>query len=484
MIISRDILNKNLVTTGFRLYPNNTVDTVTTEYNDIIRSIDQVKEYLIKEKNAQPGQTVMLGVFYWPDYLSWFFACAELGLILAVVDYIKTEAGLKKFEVYGDIDYVVYDLHYPPGFEKFQDNLINSNDVRNYNYSGTPTPVWATSDTTLMYTTTSGTTGKPKLITNSHRYFWDLLDRNANLYGLKESDRCFHSKGLHHGSVSCAYFLPTIKYCSTHFHAPYGFAIDDLDEDILIPKWVELFQAEKINKCLMFYEQIDRLCEFLDISKKQHNDLTVFVLSRLKPSHIEKIVKEFNYKIISIFGSVEIGGPQFLPEITLENCDTYNPGVMGKPVDDMYKLKINSESLLEIKTPWTDEYVCLGDRFEVDNGNWIFKGRNNIYKINGRTIYALFLFEIVEGILGLKHEVDFDIIFDQECDSIYIRSNTAVDLKQVNIEILNLINEKEYQLNKNLVAPREQFFSGIKFDPESIRIICRGQVIDNNSVLV
>jgi acyl-CoA synthetase (AMP-forming)/AMP-acid ligase II len=155
MIISRDILNKNLVTTGFRLYPNNTVDTVTTEYNDIIRSIDQVKEYLIKEKNAQPGQTVMLGVFYWPDYLSWFFACAELGLILAVVDYIKTEAGLKKFEIYGDIDYIVYDLHYPPGFHKFGDKLVSSIAVREYQYSGNPTPVWATSDTTLMYTTTS-----------------------------------------------------------------------------------------------------------------------------------------------------------------------------------------------------------------------------------------------------------------------------------------------------------------------------------------
>ncbi len=56
---------------------------------------------------------------------------------------------------------------------------------------------------------------------------------------------------------------------------------------------------------------------------------------------------------------------------------------MGFIPDDFYKFRINRDSLLEIKTPWHDDYICSGDKFEVINDQWIYKGRENIYKING-----------------------------------------------------------------------------------------------------
>ena len=53
----------------------------------------------------------------------------------------------------------------------------------------------------------------------------------------------------------------------------------------------------------MFYEQIDDLIKYLNLDKKQHNNLTVLVLSKIKQQHLDVIIKDFNYKIISIFGS-------------------------------------------------------------------------------------------------------------------------------------------------------------------------------------
>jgi acyl-coenzyme A synthetase/AMP-(fatty) acid ligase len=484
-IITRDIINKDLVITSLKLdtTTDNVTSTVTT-YNNLINRIDTVKEFLITKYNVTPGQKIAICIIYWPDYVAWFFACCELGISFVVIDYPRTKEALAKFTVYGDIDYVAYDVHYPSGLNYYSGiTVINSNDVDNYNYSGNKTPIRVTSDSVLLYATTSGTTGSPKKIINEHKYFWDLMDRNARVLDLKYNDRCLHSKTLHHGSVSCAYFIPAMKHCSHHYHAPYNTFYGDVDETPLIKAWVNLIQEEKITKCLMFYEQIDDLIKYLDLKKKQHDNLTVFVLSKIKQFHLDVIIKNFNYKIISIFGSVETGGPLFLPQVTTDKIDSYDPFNMGSLLDDMFQLRINERSLLEIKTPWANDYVCIGDKFEINNKNeWIYGGRENIYKINGRTIYLLLLIQTVESSLKLKNEKDFDIIVDQKDDKIYIRSEQPIDLNQLNDSILNYINEKCYTICYNLVIPRNQCFSGIKFDQEYIRIVCRNAINQHQAV--
>jgi hypothetical protein len=57
-----------------------------------------------------------------------------------------------------------------------------------------------------------------------------------------------------------------------------------------------------------------------------------------------------------------------------------------------------------------------------------------------------------------------------------LRSTYPVDLEKLNNDILNYINEKEYKISLNLVIDRDECFSGIKFDPEYIRIICRSKL--------
>ena len=58
-------------------------------------------------------------------------------------------------------------------------------------------------------------------------------------------------------------------------------------------------------------------------------------------------------------------------------------------------------------------------------------------------------------------------------DSIYIRLNEDKDLNYINYNIQQLLGSGIYNISKKIVSPRSNFFSGIKFDPESIRITCR-----------
>jgi len=453
------------------------IKKTVTHYDDIIKSIDHAKEYLINVKKCRPGQKVIFCIWFWPDYITWFYACAELGLTFVVSDYPQSDITIKKLSIYGEIDYIIQDGSVPL-FEKFYpDKILNIKDAYEYNYSGNPTPTWAKEDDIILLATSSGTTGTPKIIENTHSWFYDTIEREKKVYQLKSEDRCFHSKGLHHGSVCTIYFLPVMKYCAHHYHAPFKFMQYDSSkfmdaEGPMICKWIELFQKEKINRCLMFSDQLEILNNFLKIEDKQHDDLIIYALSKIKQEEINNLVGNFGYKIVSIFGANEIKGFVFLPEITKDNYKSYNPSFMGKTLDNFYKVHIDNENYIIIEMP-DGSRIKTGDKFKIIDGNYYFLGRDNVYRIKNKTIYIDLLNEVIEKTINLKKDIDFDIIIDSEQDSIYIRLNENKDLDYINHNIQKMLASDVYNISKKIISPRSNFFAGIKFDPEAIRILCR-----------
>ena len=473
-LITREIINKNLTVTSLKLSSNSKVEKYVTSYDQLIKMIDQVKHYFIYEKNCQVGQKIIICNFYWPEYLACFFACTELGLIFVVSDYPKNESALEKLTVYGEIDYIIFDDHYPTVFNKFPEKLINSNLIFQEIIDPKKTPILVKPNDIVMLSTSSGTTGTPKVLSHTHEFFYQLLHRNAKLYSLKSNDRCFHSKGLHHGSVTGVYFLPSIRYCENHYHAPFKFTNDfnwfEIEEPI-IREAINLIQSEGINKCLVFYDQLNFLVNYLDISKKKQDDLLIFVLSKVTREQIDVIVRQFNYRIASIFGCTETSGPLFLPEINPSNYKTFDLINFGKPLDDFYKINIDDQNRLFVTMP-DSKIIVTGDKFNIENNEFIFQGRENLYRIKGKTLYLDHFNDVLENMLNLKKEIDFDIVIDVDHESIYIRLDRDIDLTSLNKKLVNDLGF-EYFISKKIIGPRNSFYSGIKFDPESIRIICR-----------
>lgn len=471
--IGRQILNEKFALKV--ILPNFGMNEYDREF--IIRSIDGAKTYLINEKKVKPGQKIVLINNAWPFYLIWFLAAAELGLSFVVSDYPRLSNSFsvqKKLSLYGSIDYVI---GYPGQdiWEYFIDDESQKIDFMDYNtYSDEHKgEFWASEDSILIYSTSSGSTGTPKVIAHDHKFFYDLALRNINIYDLKEHDKCLHSKGLHHGSVTGVFFLPTIIACRDHYYA-------EIHNENSIPaeEWVDAVQNEQITRLFLMGNTLELLSQHLSESKRQHDDLSIYVLSAINSDIIDSIVKNHRYSIYSIFGCTETSGPLFLPSITPTNLHLFQQNNMGPILDNFYHIEIDSEQLLQVRMP-DGEIICTGDKFSIVDENYIHKGRNTLYRIGETTIYLNLLIEAIENFLQKQHQDYFDVVLDKEFKKIWIRTDEFIKLKRLN----NFLREEiivpphqfseTYMIHGQLIGKRSEFITGIKFDPEEIRIRCR-----------
>jgi acyl-coenzyme A synthetase/AMP-(fatty) acid ligase len=471
--ISRQILNENfelkVLLADSKLYDY--------DLKFIIRAVNGAKTFLIKEKNVQAGQKIVLINNAWPFYLIWFLAASELGLSFVVSDYPRLSNSFsvqKKLSLYGSIDYVIgyteQDI-----WEYFLDDESQKIDFTDYfSYSDEhKDEFWATEDSILIYSTSSGSTGTPKVVAHNHKFFYDLALRNISLYDLKDQDKCLHSKGLHHGSVTGVFFLPTIMACNYHYYA-------EIHNENVMPAdiWTDFVQREQITRLFLMDKSLRSFSQHLSLSKKQHDNLDVYVLSSIDYDIIDSIVNKHKYSIYSIFGCTETSGPLFLPSVTPENVQSFQHTKMGPILDNFYQIEIDHQQLLRVRMP-NGDIVCTGDKFSIVNKDYFYGGRSTLHRIGETTIYLDLLIEAIENFLEKKHQDFFDIVLDKEAKKIWIRTDQYINLKRLNRFLRKEIivpphqYTETYMINGQLVGKRSEFVTGIKFDPEEIRIRCR-----------
>jgi hypothetical protein len=471
-IITRDIINKNFTATGLYLDENLQIQTEFIDYETLIHKIDLAKTFLVKEKNAKPGQHVLISTHFWPNYLIWFFACAELGMKFIVSDFPKSKLAFEQLPVIGIADIIIYDMVYPPGFddEKYKDGLFSSKVLDNYNPTELVTDIYAKEHEVILIGTSSGTTGVPKIIEHTHEFFYRNMHINADLYNLKESEKCWHNKNLQHGAVLGVFFLPTINRCATHFHAPFGMTLGQAEENIRAES-IKKIQSEKIDRIIIFFNQIEWFYKELDINKKQSENMIIHYVGNNTTEYINKIVGRFGYTMIPTFGSTETGGPIFYTEITPHNYKNWNTKLFGKPTKFFKNVTTLDNGLLEV----TDVYgqkIYTGDKFTVDSdGNFIFAGRENLCRVNGKNVYIDFLNSVIEDVAKIKHEIDFDLVFDDEKETFYIRTNTQLNLSDLNSKISQHADLRLYRISQQVIGTRKDFtIEGWKFSPAAIRL--------------
>ena len=309
--VSRHSLSKNFNLTSL-IDENGKIIKKTIKYDEFIILIDRAKHYLIKEKNAKHGQVALMACVFWPDYLVWWFACAELGITLTTSEFPKPVNLMNDPYIIGrDVDHWIFD--YQPmidhllsgtGASVWKDKIIVS-ECALYQHqisSDFDSPFWGEEDDILIRCLTSGSTGEPKAATHTQKYIMEIARRNLNIYNMSESTRYFHNRGLHHGGLAVCMLMPALIGCQNHYHAPYRYTAgtDDWMESEMVNAWVTMIQEEKINMTHFTPQVVDEFFKNIDVNKGLSENFVMFFSFKLKEESVKFLIENFKIKMVNL----------------------------------------------------------------------------------------------------------------------------------------------------------------------------------------
>lgn len=478
-VITRKILHPDLIV-RYKVYQLETDKSYTSETIDrksLCIDIAKAKTYLVKEKRFQKGDKVVLATTHWPEYLVWFFAVSELGGAFVISDspsLFNSTLIDYRLSLYSKIDHFIFYHNEHSSFESLKEVYINQSSYKDYHIDRKiDKRVTCQPGDIILYSTSSGTTNKPKVIAHNHNFFYELIDRNAKIFNLKSKDRCLHTKNLHHGSVLGVYFLPTIKHCRFHFWQ------NMIMEDGWMQDFLDYVKRFNITRCLIFSNS--HLKSINLHLQPSHSKFTIKfnILSAFCLSDIDNIIRNCKHEIISVFGCTETSGPLFLLRLDNSNYTTKNFKNFGKPLDNFYEISLDNESILSVKTPDGD-IISTGDQFNLINQEYIHVRRISGLKISDTPIYLDLLSNVIDKfkINGrtLKNGSEYDLISDKLYSKIYMRCNFDIDLEKLNDFIIDQLKTTAYNICTVLVDQREKYLGGIKLDAEKLRIVCRNLI--------
>jgi len=465
-IMKNKVISREWLHDDFKLYTNSSSDYFSR--NELIILIDKWKVFLKASLGVKPGLTIGLCTSIMDHrYFSLFFAAAELGLKFVVFQRPEIDSDLENYKltIFKPIDYIVYDdlnnnniliKKFIDEFSVVQFSINAVDSIIDISESTNVNDIQANNDSELLLTTSSGTTDKPKVISHTHEFFYDLCKRNVDVMEFKSEDRILHIRNLHHGSSLGIFFLPSLYACKHHFSSNY--------QNHNLEEVIAALDEYNITKLSVPYNSV---IDYIINSNKKFKDLTIFNLSFLQEEWIQACRDEKIKQIVSIFGCNETSGPIFTPSIN-KNTTNFNPRNLGPLTDKYYNTKIENNTL-HVYLSTYNKWSLTGDTFSIDNGDYIFKGKDQIIRINDILIKTEEIKKIASEYINEEHI----IIFDQEYESIYL---AMFDSARAHIGWYEDLNKRlaseispMVQISKALFFVKESVLYGIKPDFEKIR---------------
>ena len=440
--------------------------------SQIVQLINQWKALLFR-KNVKKGDTIGLCTSVLDEkYFSLFFAATELGMKFVVFQRPEMMADLEnyKLQIFKPIDYIVYDSlnrnnrvvkEFIIRFSNYTFSIDEVTEFRDVDYISNL--IVATEDSDILLTTSSGTTNKPKLISHTHKFFYDLCKRNSSVMNFEKDDNVMHIRNLHHGSSLGVFFLPSIFSCNNHYSCE--FEIDKTDT------LLSQLNEYNITKLSVPYNSV---IEEILASSLDYPNLTIFNLAFLQQSWIKACKSNKVKSIKSIFGCNETSGPIFLPSID-SDIEDFDPKNVGKMLDDFYQIKLEKNTL-NVFVGAYDKFISTGDRFDVIDNNFIFLGKDQSFRINDIFIDVEDYKNFVSQNVSYPHIV----VFDQEQEKIYLGITDDLDAASIgHYKTLNKKIKQKYsdlfQISNVKYIVREEHLYGIKIDHEKLRKFFRGE---------
>ena len=457
--------------------------------DDFCELINRWKVYLVDKYNVQPGQTLGMELSPGLLYYALIFAAAELGLTF-IIDwpfcYSERDINDPKVSMWGQIDYVVINSQDQmldrPWTEwtharnlKYSKTLIYEDKLFEYDinqcqrFDEISNTIWATPATPLANFPSSGTTGLPKKLMNTHEKVYKMSKRLTGINFLNGL-RVLNFNNLNHGASMTYHFLPSFISGSELFTAagvngPNEFGIDN----------VLRFSIEnKINQVFLY--RTDYVEYFLKNMPRLEYTFNIMTMWQITPEMIE-LVKEKNINWIrSPFGDTSIGTGILVKHVDQStDLTTYDITNQGPKLDDFYQVEIRDGHLWVACPDLDQDWRSSGDVFEEINGEFYFKGRANQYLINGERVKLGPLEVAVSEAFGADGA---NIVVDPEMQKIYLavwKSNSVAEA-----ELNKFFADKYTRIKVDYVLRDEQycsFHNGRKIDNSKIREVCREKIL-------
>jgi hypothetical protein len=470
MLITREVINKNIT---FLDLP---IESKICNYDDLCYTIDHIKGILLNEYNCEPGQSVVLGLSSCTLQIAAFFACAELGLQVIILDHSRDDKWISvdyidpKTKALSPINYYIFDKKtFHPTIWTRHNFLKNNADhsveldsrkIDNKEYVVHTTDVLAKDTDILLKCTSSGTTGSAKLVKHTHRFFYELIKRNNVFY---YGSVCM-IMNLNHGSSPATYFLPalnsenTTQFVSRKVEMFNLFDFKDL---------TNVISKLKIEHLMIPYSY---MIDNFFTHGANTPELNLYTLSTIQQSWIEYYNQGKVKNIISFFGCNETSGPLLINEIKDKDFSESR----YKLFDDFYKLNTNEGKNLEVAMPVYGTTISTNDMFDIKDGYFFYMGRNDLYRVNGLQINVDAYFALV------SEQVDGTMIIDTAKDKLYLAIWN--DVKDIDAKITELnsklgsLSNGLHKIHKFKVLNKDKFYTGVKLDMELLRDYFRNYV--------
>lgn len=265
-----------------------------------------------------------------------------------------------------------------------------------------------TADSICYYTTSSGTTGDPKLLSFTHYQTVTLSNYIKDYLSLDDYARPYHYKTMHHGSLFNSFALPLLNSCSTHYCGLFtGRATEFLE------KVNDQIKFYNLSHFLVPYNWIRNYNEINDVNFDNH--LTLVTIMGNTNSEMIDLFNRFRPKqVCNYFGSSEVG-TMFISRTTKANLDDYNPNRFTDIVPTIdYELLEN-----QVKVKWKNQkdWYVLSDRIvKTDNGLWYY-GRDLYFESNGQKLEIAKLNNFLKEYLDTDN---FTLVPDYKLEKLYL----------------------------------------------------------------
>lgn len=463
------------------------IDTASKKVTVIDRTrffdmIDYWKVLLVEKHQAGPGKTCLV---WFSDidayYFSALFAAIELGMTI-IVDFphcfSREDLYRHKVTMHGIIDIVIVDEALHQDQDWFWDTVMHYRQCKHVVYkkdfdtyqiqdadlwNKVKTQIYCDAHTTLVQYPSSGTTDTPKMNRFDHRTVKAFADQFVLHGNFQNHHGSMHNMNIHHGIGLAYHLLPSFMACRDQYILPYS-RTPDFD---LVDEMVQKYQINHL-----YLVTGDVLLGWAKASSAIKHELKATTLFEITPEVLELCKKKNIPRIQTFFGATNVGSPIFLKEVSPDtDAENYDPHNFGQPVPGLFEVQLRDNLLWVCIPSLQQEWRTTEDYWEIKDGDWIFKGRGNQYRINETWILLRELDELVS--ISSNHSAFAAI--DTKYQKLYLAVFGQVDIESLQQQIAS--KYPKVQVDYVIQAePKQRFWNNRKIDRDAIVFYARSKL--------